>query len=175
MSTRPPRGTGITWEANWMIREATAEDRGAIQRLYEELCPGEPVEVRSGRLAEIAGDSHNHLYVAERDGVVVGTAFVTLCLDPMFGHQPYAVLENIIIARGHRGQGLGSSLLRHVEAMCAARDCSKIMLLSNARRPHAHAFFKRMGYSGAVATAFKKYLGGHHASEVEEGDRRPGV
>ncbi len=156
-----------------MIREATPADRDGIQRLYEELCPGEPVDVWASRLAEIRRDGHNHLYVVERDGNVIGTAFVTVCLDPMFGPQTYAVLENIVVARSHRGAGVGSQLLQHVERLCLTWHCSKIMLLSNARRGAAHAFLAKMGYSDGVATGFKKYLGGHHASEVPDAERRP--
>ncbi len=153
-----------------VIREATPADRAGIERLYRLLCPGEPVEVRAERLAEIDADPHNLLYVVDHDGVVVATAFLTLCLDPMFGRQPYAVLENVVVDPGLRQRGIGAALLRHIEACCRARQCSKIMLLSNARRPRAHDFFTRMGYSSAVSVGFKKYLGGHRPSQVPDAE-----
>ena len=151
-----------------MIREAMAADQSSVQRLYELLCPGEPVDVRSDRIEQLRRDANNHLFVVVADGAVVATAFVTLCLDPMFGLQPYATVENVVVDATVRGRGIGSQLLEHVERFCQERNCSKIMLLSNAQRTRAHKFFKTMGYDDTAAKGFKKYFGGHTAARVTE-------
>ena len=142
-----------------MIREAAAADCGAIQGLYEILCPGEPIGVLAGRIEQIRQDQNSLLLVVEEHGTVQATAFLTICLDPMLGQRPYAVLENIVVAPGRRGQGLGTALMEHVELVCRERNCSKMMLLSSSRRTGAHRFFSRLGYSDTVSKGFKKYLG----------------
>lgn len=142
-----------------MIREATAEDRDAVQRLYEALCPGEPIRVLPERIAEIRNNPDAFLLVAERAGTVEATVFLTICPDPMFGRQPFGVIENVVVDEAVRGLGIGSGLMGYVEQLCRERGCFKIMLLSSSKRLRAHRFFAALGYSDTVSKGFKKYLG----------------
>jgi GNAT superfamily N-acetyltransferase len=75
----------------------------------------------------------------------------------MFGSQPFAVVENIIVNEAVRGKGLGAALLRHIEAFCLAKNCSKIMLLSASQRERAHHFFEQAGFTGTSKRGFVKY------------------
>ena len=90
------------------IREAQAKDAPAIHELYRQLvrpvAPEVQVDVRAERIEQIKSDPHNSLWVLECEAGVVGTAFVTLCLDPMHNRQPYAVLENFVIDERYRSQ-----------------------------------------------------------------------
>jgi GNAT superfamily N-acetyltransferase len=142
-----------------MIREAEPGDAGALQRLYEVLVPGNPrIRVLPERLARIRRDESNFLFVFEHEGQVVGTLAVTLCLDAMFEERPIGLLENLVVEPGARGRGVGRELMLHAERFCQERGCTKLLLLSNAYRKEAHAFFERLGYDGSVSRAFKKYL-----------------
>jgi N-acetylglutamate synthase-like GNAT family acetyltransferase len=114
-----------------MIREAETGDRKSIQRLYEILCPNEQINVLAERIDRIKEDLNNYLFVYEEDSQILGTVFITICLDAMFGFQPYAVLENIIVQDSVRGRGIGKKLLEHIEHECRKLHCTKIMLLSN--------------------------------------------
>jgi ribosomal protein S18 acetylase RimI-like enzyme len=76
----------------------------------------------------------------------------------MYQFRPYAVVENIIVNPAFRGNGIGKSLLAHVEQLCVLRGCTKIMLLSSASRVEAHEFFKKNGFNGSVSRGFKKYI-----------------
>jgi N-acetylglutamate synthase-like GNAT family acetyltransferase len=141
-----------------MIREAETGDRKSIQRLYEILCPNEQINVLAERIDQIKEDLNNYLFVYEEDSQILGTVFITICLDVMFGFQPYAVLENIIVQDSVRGRGIGKKLLEHIEHECRKLHCTKIMLLSNINRIEAHEFFEKNGYDGTVSKGFKKYL-----------------
>ncbi|ARU61860.1 hypothetical protein CBW65_13090 [Tumebacillus avium] len=141
-----------------MIRGATAEDRAAVQRLYEHLCPEEPVRVIASRIEAISEDPHHFLLVHETDGSVDGSVFVNFCPDPMFGTLPYAVVENLIVDPERRGNGIGRRLLEEVDNLAREHRATKIMLLSHKNRQDAHQFFAKQGYDGDVSRAFKKYL-----------------
>jgi N-acetylglutamate synthase-like GNAT family acetyltransferase len=142
-----------------MIREARAEDAGAVQRLYEVLVPGNPrIRVLPERLEGLRRDAVNFCFVDERDGEVVGTVLLHLCPDVMFEERPYALLENLVVEPGARGGGVGRALLEHAEQVAREHGCTKLMLLSGVHRTEAHAFFERLGYDGSVSRAFKKYL-----------------
>ena len=139
------------------VRRAGAEDAGAVASLYAELVDNPALDVQPTRLAELAADPRAALFVFEQAGALLGTVFVVLCPDAMFGHRPFAVVENIVVAARARGRGVGAALLREVERFCGAADCSKIMLLSAAQRTDAHAFFARRGYDAQGKRGFVKY------------------
>lgn len=132
-------------------------DAAAIQALYRELVGNTGVSVLPERVAEMAVDQRTALFVAEEEGAVVGTALASLCMDAMFGTQPFAVVENIVVSHSCRGSGIGAALMEEVERYCLAAQCSKIMLLSSAHRHDAHRFFERKGYCGSAKKGFVKY------------------
>jgi N-acetylglutamate synthase-like GNAT family acetyltransferase len=148
-------------QATTQIREAEARDTSAIRELYRQLvrpvAPDVAVDVRADRIEQIRSDPHNFLWVLEAEDGVVGTAFVTLCLDPMYHQQPYAVLENFVIDERCRGKGYGPELMRYAVDFCYRTDCSKIMLQSHSSRSQAHAFFEAQGFSAEKKKAFVKY------------------
>lgn len=136
-------------DTNLKVREASGADAAAIATLYRSLVSSPHINVQEDRLETIAADPNNFIFVCEVAGVVCGTAFLTLCLDAMFGDQPYGVLENVVVAEAWRGKGIGRQLLAHAEEVCRIADCSKIMLLSTAAREAAHRFFEQQGFSAA--------------------------
>ncbi len=115
------------------------------------------IRVLPERLQEIAADPGNFLLVAEIDGAVRATALLTLCRDAMYGRQPLAVLENVVVAAEARRSGIGRQILNQAEQLSCEHDCSKVMLLSGAQRPEAHAFFAAMGYADDRKRGFVKY------------------
>jgi N-acetylglutamate synthase-like GNAT family acetyltransferase len=139
------------------VREAIGGDAVVLAELYRALVPNPYINVREDRLDAIASDPNNFIFVCQVDGVVCGTAFLTLCLDVMFGNQPYGVLENVVVDEAFRGKGIGSCLLAYVEEVCRTRDCSKIMLMSTSTRESAHRFFEQQGFLSANKRGFIKY------------------
>ena len=146
-----PSATRVT------IREAQATDAAVLAALYQSLVQDAHINVRPERLEAIAADPNNYLLVCEVDGVVCGTLLLTICLDAMYGSQPFGVIENVVVADTRRSTGIGSHLMEHAEALCRERDCTKIMLLSAAARTQAHRFFERHGFSSAGKRGFVKY------------------
>ena len=140
-----------------LFRKATAEDASAIEKLYRALVPGAPISVLPDRITHISNDPNTYLIVCDDDGDVIATALLTLCADVMFNHQPFAVLENIIIDADFQRQGVGKSLMDYLEVFCREKDCSKIMLLSSVERRGAHDFFAAMGYDPDGKLGFIKY------------------
>jgi amino-acid N-acetyltransferase len=59
-----------------------------------------------------------------------------------------ALLRSLVVAPGHRGSGLGGSLVEHAERYAADRGVRTIYLLTTT----AEAFFGRRGYEPAPRT-----------------------
>jgi N-acetylglutamate synthase-like GNAT family acetyltransferase len=141
------------------VRRARAGDASAIELLYRLLVPGdENIAVLPDRLAALETDPTNHLLVVDVDGAVAGSALLTICLDAMYGLQPYGVVENVIVHPALRGKGAGATLLQGLEQVARAARCTKLMLLSTKSRADAHAFFLRLGFDGERKRGFVKYL-----------------
>jgi GNAT superfamily N-acetyltransferase len=141
------------------VRQAQPRDAAIIQELYTLLVPGDQnIAVDPSQLTALTTDANNHLLVVEHAEAPCGTAFLSFCLDPMYGSQPYAVVENVIVLPAARGRGAGRALMQEVERLARAASCTKLMLLSSAARREAHAFFSQLGFDGEKKRGFVKYL-----------------
>lgn len=140
-----------------VIRNALPSDARRIEAFYQELVSNPAITVLPERIAAISNDPNTGLFVCEYQGEVQGTALVSLCADVMFGTQPFAVVENVVVNTALRNKGLGGALLRHIETFCLSNDCSKIMLLSSVQREQAHRFFESAGFVGSKKRGFVKY------------------
>jgi ribosomal protein S18 acetylase RimI-like enzyme len=87
-----------------------------------------------------------HLYVAVRDGQVVGT-FALLIMHNL-GHwgTPSGVIEDVAVDPACQGQGIGRIMMRHALEICGEKGCYKAVLSSNLRRERAHAFYESLGF-----------------------------
>jgi GNAT superfamily N-acetyltransferase len=141
----------------WVLRRARGSDACGVQALYAQFVNNPALQVCPKRLDSLADDPDHHLWVAEAEGRLWGTVLLCLCRDVMFGDRPFAVLENLVVDAQARGQGLGRALLAEVEALCAARHASKIMITSGSHRAAAHGFFLRQGYCAETKKSFIKY------------------
>jgi N-acetylglutamate synthase-like GNAT family acetyltransferase len=140
-----------------IFRRAVSTDAPSIEGLYRELVADPAVHVAPEQIAALATTPTNILLVGEIDGSICATALLTICPDVMYGHQPFGVIENIVVTRTSRGRGFGRRLLAHIEQIAIEHACTKLMLLSNAPRQDAHAFFQRCGFAGDAKHAFVKY------------------
>jgi N-acetylglutamate synthase-like GNAT family acetyltransferase len=140
-----------------IIRKARAGDCAILQDLYVELTRDDNVCVTPEGIETALSDHHTCLLVAEINEQIVGTALVSLCADVMYGSQPFAVVENVIVSNDIRGNDIGTRIMKCVESFCLESDCTKIMLLSSASRTGAHSFFEKMGFSAEKKRGFIKY------------------
>ncbi|OHX11498.1 hypothetical protein BI347_17685 [Chromobacterium sphagni] len=139
------------------IRQARADDAAALDRLCRQLVDDPAIRVLPERLQALADGERAQVLVCECGGQLAASAWLGFCEGVMYGGQPFAVLENIVVDRGWRGRGLGQALLDEAQRRCLARQCFKIMLRSSAQRLEAHRFFLRAGFRGDAKRGFVKY------------------
>jgi ribosomal protein S18 acetylase RimI-like enzyme len=105
-----------------IVRVADRTDAAALQSLYCQLVDDVDVNVTESQIQMLAEDARTRLYVCEIDGDVCATVLVSLCADAMYAGQPFAVIENLVVDRRCRGNGIGQALLREVEHYCLSRS-----------------------------------------------------
>ncbi len=148
------------------VRAATEEDIPRIIELYRELVitmseaeRGQAPSLGDYRRAftEIGAMPGHELLVAEEQGEVVGT--LVLLVVPNLSHDalPWAVMENMVVDKRYRRQGVGRLLMDYAIARAKEAGCYKIQLSSDNRREEAHRFYSSLGFK-ASAHGFRLYF-----------------
>lgn len=139
------------------IRRAQASDADAINHLYAELNTLSAPSVLPERIAELAVSEYTHLLVCDDEGDVLATALLCLCQDVMFGNQPFALVENFVVSKDYKREGIGKSMVDYIEAFCVEQNCSKIILQTSSENRDARDFYTAMGYDSDAKIGFIKY------------------
>ncbi len=79
----------------------------------------------------------------EIDGVIGALAMVAFHQEAF----AYAILDDLVVSRSHRGLGVGQSLLRWIENECRTRGIKRLFLESGAGNHRAHHFFEMQSYN----------------------------
>jgi len=149
-----------------LVREAAVGDLEQLVCLYRELMDGDrpgaqPSEsaAASPAMEAIMADPARHLLVATVGSKVLGT--VDLLIAPNLTHhcEPWAVVENVVVAARARRHGLGRALMSRAIEIARAAGCYKVQLMSGMQRGPAHAFYRSIGMEPRYQ-GFKIYLDG---------------
>jgi ribosomal protein S18 acetylase RimI-like enzyme len=108
--------------------------------------------------ALVLKDQNYHLLGAKKEGQLVGSLAGIVCHDLIGKCLPFMVIENVIVTKTWRHQGVGRMLMTAVEKVAQARGCRYIMLVSAITREQAPALYQSLGYESAPYRGFKKTL-----------------
>jgi len=127
------------------VRPAVAADHDRVLELVGKLGHVFPVDpdTFSQSYAFVIDDPDRTLvHVAESGGEVVGYCLTTLS-PLLYSNGPSAQLQEIVVDEDARVSGVGTALVRAVEAECESRGVTQLTVA--ARR--AGGFYDRLGYS----------------------------
>jgi ribosomal protein S18 acetylase RimI-like enzyme len=105
-------------------------------------------EVRSDRYAAWLEEPGSFLLIAEDDGEVTGYAVVTFHArdDSHSTGDRFAELQSLVIARDHRGGGIGTSLLHEVYRQVRSRGVEEMVIGVLATNERAQRLYEREGF-----------------------------
>lgn len=133
-----------------VIRPYDPNDRRAVEALLPRLCIGaaawiDPDDmlgvVRRWVDESLAGGT---VFVAERDGTVVG--FVTVTERPHFTGRPEAYVGELAVAEDSARSGVGRALMAAVEDWARERGLARVSLDTGAANAGARRFYEALGY-----------------------------
>ncbi len=142
-----------------VIRKCVLNDCAAIRALNtHEMGYSYTEEQTKAQLAAVLKDSSNAIFVAVNDdkviGYIHGAKYNLLYADPMVN------LLGIAVSEQFKKQGVGSALLKTLEAWALENGIYSIRLNSGEERTSAHEFYKKCGYVlNKSQLNFKKNLG----------------
>ena len=145
------------------IRPATPTDEEDALYLLEQLfappggVPPEYTRERSSAAFRWAVEQPSADVLLAFDGDdAVGLTSVYADIQSL-GFGPKCWLQDMVVAKGRRSEGIGGLLMAAAEGWARARGLTHIELSSNSGRLDAHRFYERQGF--ARASAFLKWLG----------------
>ena len=149
-----------------VVREAEVTDLDALLELYRELMKGDRASAQPGEatgsrpvLETMLADPDRHLLVASIDAEVLGTVDLLVATNLTHRHEPWAMIENVVVAARSRRRGIGRALMEHSFGLARRAGCYKVQLMSGMDRGPAHIFYEGVGME-PVAQGFKIYLDG---------------
>ena len=113
------------------IREAEEKDIPDICRIVAQLSPGFEHNYTNaiGKFrSHIKRNPDYYLWVADRDGAVVGTAMMHLQHKLSYLCGTAAHLEDVVVDKSDRGNGVGKLLVQKAIQTAIDHECYKIML-----------------------------------------------
>ena len=139
------------------IRLARVGDAGRIAELATQLGYPTTLEQMQWRLSQVGQAEERAVYVAVRDGRVVG--WIHVCVRPLVQVDRAAEIEGLVVDEACRGQGIGRLLIRQVEQWVGEKGCDTIYVRSNIIRERAHVFYWELGYENIkTSLTFRKML-----------------
>ncbi|MGL4325552.1 MAG: GNAT family N-acetyltransferase [Beijerinckiaceae bacterium] len=141
------------------IRIAGEDDLETIIALYADDILGKAREAadatalapyREG-LARVITSPATDIYVAERDGEIIGTFQLTFTPGVAQRGVIRATIEAVRTRADLRGQGIGAHMMRFVMEKARANGAGFIQLTSNNERTDAHRFYLQLGFKHSHA------------------------
>ncbi|WP_195270433.1 GNAT family N-acetyltransferase [Eubacterium sp. 1001713B170207_170306_E7] len=140
------------------IRQMQLSDMPELARLYyqfwREASDVEAMERQFRRLEK--ADTHIFL-CAEENNQLIGSVMGIICGELYGDCRPFMVLENMIVDKGSRENGVGKALLQELEKQAKERQCTQIILVTEKNRKAACCFYEANGFQ-INNTGYKKKL-----------------
>ncbi|KIE87399.1 GNAT family N-acetyltransferase [Acinetobacter pittii] len=130
------------------IRSAKSEDTQAICDLLKQMGYPQPLALIQEKFEILHNDSNSQILIAEERGKIYG--FLSLYFIPQIALQgDFAKICYLCVDENMRSKGVGHLLVKEAEQQASRRGCDRMELHSGMKRPLAHQFYLREGYSEA--------------------------
>ena len=162
MADKRPETSGLA-QGGIRIDFADTSDLGAMADLLGELFSLESdfTPQREKQLAALSWlldhPDHGRLFVLREGEALAGMANALISISTAEGG-PVLVLEDVIVAASHRGQGLGRRLVEYVLAWAHEAGLSRVTLLADRDNAAALRFYQALGFEESAMVVRRKRL-----------------
>ena len=134
-----------------IIRDATIGDLDAIAALLADdglgkgrEAPGDPAYAQA--FARMQTQPGNVYMLAVENGQVIACLQYTVIHGLSRSGMSRAQIEGVRVHAGHRGRGLGETLMRAAIDRARSDGCGLVQLTTDRQRGDAHRFYERLGF-----------------------------
>ena len=103
---------------------------------------------------------HGNIFIivaTEAEGQIVGALTIVVVPNLTYNGRPWAVIENVVVDRNYRGQGIGSLMMKQAFQMAQEFGCYKVQVVSGAKDEQIQ-FYRQVGMDDQKCHGYKKYL-----------------
>lgn len=128
------------------IRAASRGDENTVVSLIQQLAAddGETSPLSADYVKEYLHAPGSVILLAEADGQPVGLLSYSVRPD-LYHAGDSAYIENLVVAQGRRGEGIGSALLKHTLAALEAAGCAEVSIATMPENQGAQRLYKSHG------------------------------
>jgi len=146
----------------YLIRHARRDDIPTLVALLQDLFSLEQdftsdQSKQTNALMLLLSDSRCCVFVAEHNDQIVGMCSLQVLLSTAEGGY-VGLIEDVVVAGEHRGQGIGKRLLASLESWAEQRGLLRLQLLADSENHHALDFYRASEWSNTHLIALRKYL-----------------
>ena len=142
-----------------MIRRIIEEDYPEVKSLLAELSPSDatPGDIKlRADINRINGRSNMELIGYDVEGKIAGMCTLGRVEGISKGGRPFAVIENVVVARAFRSKGIGKALIRSAIETARKCGCYKVILETGTRQEWKLGFYEKCGLEKGEKIAFIK-------------------
>ena len=142
-----------------IIREMTSEDIPQLAQLYKQFWDEESsIENMYKKFNEFHDNGSYILLSAVQNNLLIGSVMGIICGELYGECKPFMVLENMIIDKKFRNNGVGKALISELEKKASKNNCTQIILVTETNRVDACKFYESAGYNPETHKGYKKKL-----------------
>jgi ribosomal protein S18 acetylase RimI-like enzyme len=142
------------------IERLTEYDLPALAEMFRQFWGEKSSPEKMGStFSRLATNPAYILLAAKHNDRLVGFAMGIICEDLYGECKPFMVIEDLIVDKNQRRNGVGSALMRELEKCAIDHDCCQIIFVTEANRAEAHRFYRSLGYEFKSYKGFKKRMG----------------
>ena len=139
------------------IRRLNENDLENLAGLYRQFWGDESSLVKMQETFQKLEQDPNYIFlVAEIEDRLAGSVMGIIC-EELYGEcRPFMVIEDVVVDKQNRREGIASLLMRELEDRAAGRNCSHIIFVTESTRSGARKFYESLGYDAELYHGFKK-------------------
>jgi len=115
-------------------------------------------------LALMLNNDQGCILVAEKESRIVGMCTGQVVISTAEGG-PAVLVEDMVVAGEHRGQGIGRTLLEGMGVWARERGATRLQLLADRHNAPALAFYQRVGWQGTALICLRQPVSSDNQEE----------
>jgi len=118
-----------------------------------EFTPNEQAHRRALKTI-ISNPQIGHILVIKETNKVLGMVNILYTISTALGAK-VGILEDMVILKEYRAQGLGVQLITFALEFAKENECKRLTLLTDADNTDAHKFYEKVGFSRSCMLPFR--------------------
>lgn len=142
-----------------IIRDMKIEDIPELAALYKQFWnENSCIKKMQNQFKNLQRKNTHILLSAVEQNHLVGSVMGIIC-EELYGNcEPFLVIEDMIVDKNERKKGIGKALISELQRLAKERDCTQVILVTEANRLDACRFYESVGFHPSANRGYKKKL-----------------